>query len=104
MTPLDFPTRTVLCDTVPDHRVMLNAPRPLCGEPVDVDLRGFTVYAPTDKRLLVENFRLDAHRIIWVTVDEAADGMTRRIRDGYPDVDPAEFDRDELAAMWMQAL
>lgn len=102
MNLTDFPTRRLL---VPDDfpapaGPVLNAPRPLLGAEVEVDVMGFTVAAPADPGHLEANLRLDAYRLDFVTRSAALAEVRGRLAVEYPDVDLAEFDDDELLGMW----
>lgn len=103
MTQLsDFPVRRLL---VPDDFVapavpVLNAPRPLLGDAVEVDRMGFTVAASDDERFLDQNLRLDAYRLEFVTRSEAAAEVRGRLAVEYPEVDLDTFDDDEMVGMW----
>lgn len=102
MDVTEFRTRrTIGVDPAPGL-VLLNAPRPLYGDEVVCDLRGFTVAAPDNPEHLVANFRLDATRIVFVTRADAIAETRARITRDYPDVDLSDFDDDTLAAMWSE--
>ncbi len=97
----DFPVLRLLVPddfAVPDVPV-LNAPRPLLGEPVEVDRMGFTVAMPDDPRFLEENRRLDAHRLEFVTRSAAAE-VRARLAAEYPDTDLDEYTDDDMLSMW----
>jgi len=77
---------------------LVNAPRPLYGEPVDVELMGFTVVA--DPEHLELNLALDAYRMVLVTDTEAADAVAAYVVAEYGAEALDGLDRDDLAAMF----
>jgi hypothetical protein len=67
-----FPIVRLLGDDPMPGRVLLNAPRPLEGALVDVDVMGFTVnVADADGWVLDYNHRMDAVHLTWTTHADA---------------------------------
>lgn len=96
----DFPVVNLIGDDPAPGRVLLNAPRPLYGEPVEIDVMGFTVYAPDDDRLVTDNLRLDAKRLVYTSRATVVDEMTAYvIREYGADALDGVTD-DDLIATW----
>lgn len=90
----------------PVARFVLNAPRPLAGEPLDTPLVGFTVDSTNLTTEQVEdNLRLDARLITFHTREDALVDMRRELAedDAYDYDEIMELPDSLLLASWASA-
>lgn len=97
----DFPVVRLIGDDPAPGKTLLNAPRPLYGEPVDVDVMGFTVDVGNLRPdTLEENHRLDAKRLTWTTRADAVAQVRDRVIREYGSGALDGLTDDDLLGMW----
>lgn len=105
MTTTQFKTLRLIGDRpVPDSFVVMNAPRPLFGDPLHIDRMGFTVTIAPDvygrAGFVDENYRLDATVLQWVTEAAALAEITAHAVADYGQDAVDGCCVDELLDMW----